>query len=83
MTTQTFPIAPGVRTHGTIVTPGTTVYNPPLSKLFIGTTGTLSVTLAGDSTAVALPNVPVGFVNDLAIVNVGTATTAGSIIGFS
>lgn len=77
-----FPETPvGPRTTGTIVTPGTLVYNPPLTKLYIGTTGTLVATMSNSGT-VTLPNVPVGWVDDLSIVNVGAATTASNITGF-
>lgn len=75
------PIPIGPRTNGTIVTPGTLVYNPPLTLLYIGTTGTLAATMSNGGT-VTLPNVPVGWINDLSIVNVGTVTTAGNITGF-
>ena len=78
------PIAPSVCQNGTIVTPGTTDYNPPLTSLWIG--GTVAVTLQlvlTQTGTVTLHNVPAGEMFDgLAILNVGTATTATDIVGF-
>jgi hypothetical protein len=75
------PIAPGVRTNGTIITPGTVVFNPPLTKLYIGGTGSIVAEMAGTGT-VTLTAVPAGsWINDLAIINIGTASATG-IIGF-
>jgi hypothetical protein len=79
MAVPQIPIGP--RQNAVAVTPGATVYNPPLTLLYIGTTGALTVTLANGGT-VTLPNVPVGWINDLAISNVGSATVASNITGF-
>lgn len=83
MAAATAPIAPGVATHAAIVTPGTVTYNPPLTQLWIGTTGSLVVTMANSVTPVTLSSVPAGtMLTNLNIVNVGTTTSAGSIVGF-
>lgn len=75
----TIPIGP--RQNAVAVVPGATVYNPPLTALYVGTTGALVLTLSNSGT-VTLPNVPVGWINDLSIVNVGSATVASNITGF-
>ena len=73
----------GLRTHGTIVTPGTLTYSPPLTKLFVGNSGTVAVILQGDTAAVAMSTIAAGtFIVDLAITNVTTATTATGLVGF-
>lgn len=77
-----YPPTPiGPRTNGVAVTPGATIYNPPLTLLYIGTTGALVVTMANGGT-VTLPNVPVGWIYDLAVTNVGAGTVASNITGF-
>lgn len=75
------PLNNGPRLNSVAVTPGTTTYNPPLTKLFITTGGTLAITSpqTGSVTFMA----PSNFVlDDVAILNVGSATTASGIIGF-
>ena len=74
------PSAPGVAGNGTIVTPGTQVFDPPLTSLWIGGTGSLVATMAQSGT-ITLIGVPVGMLN-LAVVNVGTATSCTNIVGF-
>ena len=77
------PISPGVRQNCVAITPGTTTYNPPLTKLYVGVTGNISVTLTQSGTAVLLSNVPVGFINDIAIYSIPSAsTTAQDMVGF-
>jgi hypothetical protein len=78
------PTAPsGARIHGMAITPGTTVYSPPLTSLWIGVSGSLVVTLAGDTVAVTIPLVPAATqFNDYQIINVGSATTCSDIVGF-
>lgn len=78
------PMAPTVRQHGTIVTPGTTTYSPPLTKLWVGNAGVVAIVCAGDTVAVNFGTVAAGtFINDIAISNVTTATTATGLLGFS
>lgn len=75
------PLSNGVRLNGTIVTPGTTTFNPPLTKLYVGVTGSIVAEMAGTGT-VTFTAVPAGtFINDVAIINIGTASATG-IIGF-
>lgn len=77
-----FPPAPlGPRANAVTVTPGATIYNPPLTLLWIGTGGTLAATMAQSGT-IALSPIPVGWLDDIAITNVGTATTCTNITGF-
>jgi len=81
MANNTGTVAGGIRGNGTIVTPGTLVYNPPLSSLYVGGAGNITLTMSNSGT-VTLTAVPVGtFINDLSIVNVGTAT-ATNLVGF-
>jgi hypothetical protein len=76
----TAPLPEGAEQHGTIITAGTTTYQPALTKIWVGVTGNLTVTLvSGDS--VTLTNVPVGMFTGLAITNVTTATATG-LVGF-
>lgn len=75
------PSAPSVRLNGTAVTPGMIDYNPPLTKLFVETGGTLVATMPQTGTVTMV--VPANFtLDDVAILNVGTATTATGITGF-
>ena len=75
------PAGAGVRQNGTIVTPGTLTYNPPLSKLYVGGAGNVTLVMTQSGT-VTLTGVPAGsFLNDLGITNVTTATATG-LVGF-
>jgi len=74
----------GVRTHGTIVTPGTTVYSPPLTGLWIGNAGTVAFIMSGDTLAVNLGSVSAGTLfHNFSISQVTTVTTATGLLGFS
>lgn len=75
------PISNAPRTNAVAVTPGATTYNPPLTKLWIGGTGTLVLTMVQSGT-VTLTAVPVGWVEDVAIYSIGGASTATNIVGF-
>lgn len=75
------PLSNGVRLNGTVVTPGTVVFNPPLTKLYVGSSGSIVAEMAQTGT-VTFTAVPAGsFINDVAIINIGTASATG-IIGF-
>lgn len=80
-----FPYSPsGPMAHGTAITKSdTTVYSPPLRAIWVGGTGNIKVTMAGDddAQAVTLQNVPVGMLT-LAVSKVWDATTATLLIGF-
>ena len=77
------PISNGVRLNAVAVTPGATTYNPPLTKLWVGVTGNISLTMAQTGTAVLLSNVPVGWINDVAVYSIpSSGTTATDIVGF-
>ena len=75
------PIPPGVRMNGTIVTAGTTVFNPPLTKLYIGGTGSVEAVMAQTGTVTFTGLTAGSFINDVAIINIGTASATG-LIGF-
>jgi hypothetical protein len=60
-----------------------TVYNPPLTALWVAGTGDIAVLLAGDDTPVTLTDVPVGMLFGFAISKVMSANTdATGIVGF-
>lgn len=65
------------------ITPGSTVYSPPLQWLWVGSTGNIAIQGVTDASPVTILNVPVG---PLALpYPVGmiptSGTTAGSMIG--
>lgn len=75
------PYPPGVRMNGTAVSAGTVVFDPPLTKLYVGGTGSIVAELAQSGTVTMLA-IPAGtFINDIAIINIGTASATG-LIGF-
>jgi DNA-binding beta-propeller fold protein YncE len=75
------PIGGGARLHSVAVTAATTVYNPPLTKLYVGGTGNITIVSPGTGT-VTLTAIPAGtFVDDVAILQLTTATATG-LIGF-
>lgn len=77
------PAPGGIFSNGTNITPGTLDYNPPLTRLWIGVAGTLVATTAGNAVVVTLAAVPSGsWITDVAIINIGTATTCADIVGF-
>lgn len=76
-----FPAARGVA----ITKSDSTVYAPPLRRIWVGGTGNIQVTMAGDddAAAVQLQNVPVGWLEGLAISKVWSANTSATLmIGF-
>ena len=48
--------------------------------LYVGTTGNLTVTMAGDGADVVLSNVPAGAILPIRVVKVKAATTASDIV---
>ena len=79
------PGAPGSSRLGlTITKSDTTVYNPPLSGIYIGGAGNLTIVMAGDDPAnpVTLTAPPVGSFLNLNIAQVMAATTATLLVGF-
>jgi DNA-binding beta-propeller fold protein YncE len=75
------PISPGVRLNGVAVTLGA-IFDPPLSKLYVGGTGNLVLILAQTGT-VTLSAVPAGtWVDGVAVISVGASSTATNIVGF-
>lgn len=76
------PIAPGVCLNGISVIAGTTVYNPPLAKLWVGGTGSITITMAQTGLALVLGSIPAGtMIENIAILSV-TAATATGLVGF-
>ncbi len=81
------PSAPGTPGHAITVTPSdTTVYNPPLKALWIGTasSGALAILAPGDTVPVTLAGMPAGWFSAIAISKVMATNTTGltGIIGF-
>jgi hypothetical protein len=75
------PIAPGVSLNGEVINAGTVVYNPPLTKLYVGGTGNITAVMAQTGT-VTFTAVPTGsWIKDVAIIQV-TTSTATSVLGF-
>lgn len=75
------PIAPGVRLNAVAVTPGATIFNPPLTALYVGGAGNITITMA-QTGSVTLTAVPAGtMLKDIAILSV-TAAAATGLIGF-
>lgn len=77
------PDGPGVR--GVAVTKSdTTVYDPPLRKIWVGGAGDVAVLFIGDTVAVTLSAVPAGTMLDACVTKVmSTNTTATLITGLS
>lgn len=60
----------------------TTVYSPPLRRVYIGTTGNIALLAQNDTVAVTFETVPAGTVLDVCAVKVmSTGTTASNIVG--
>ena len=59
-----------------------TVYNPPLRQLYIGTTGDVTVETQ-EGTTIVFKGVPAGaFIGPFFVSKVKAATAAGDIVGF-
>jgi hypothetical protein len=74
------PFAPGVRQNAAIINAGTVGYNPPLTKLYAGGAGNVTLVLTQSGT-VTVSMVAGGSLSDVAIYQVTTATATG-LIGF-
>jgi hypothetical protein len=71
----------GSAQNGTIVTPGTLAYSPPLRTLYVGGAGSVTLVMSQTGT-VTLETLAAGtFVDGLEIVQV-TSATATPLIGF-
>lgn len=90
MATQAFnPGSPGVAAgpgaHAVAITKSdTTVYTPPLKSLWVTTTGDIAIIPAGDTTAVTIAAVPVGWFQTPVMISkvMSTNTTAIISLGF-
>lgn len=83
MPISTDPIAPSVAGYGFAdLTPDDDViYSPPLTVLYVGGTGHLSLTLGNDGTAVLLSDVPQGtFITCFAISRVNDSDTTATLL---
>jgi hypothetical protein len=75
------PIPPGPSLNAVAVTAGATVYNPPLTKLWVGGTGNVTIEMPQTGT-VTLTSIPAGtMLDNIAILSVPTATATG-LVGF-
>jgi hypothetical protein len=74
------PTAPGVRMNSVVVNAGTVAYNPPLTKLYAGGAGDVTIVSPATGT-VTLGMVAGGSLSDVGIYQVTTATATG-LIGF-
>ena len=60
-----------------------TTYTPPLSGLYIGTSGDVAVILEGDASAVTIPDLAAGVIHNLRVSKVmSTNTEPSDIVGF-
>ena len=79
-----FLSSPGPVNHLVAVTKSnTTVYSPPLTKLYVGGTGDVALLASGDTVAQTIAGVAAGvWIVDVAIQKVmSTGTTATELIG--
>lgn len=84
MATQYIPSAPGDATHAVTVVPSdTTIFSPPLSQLYVGVAGDLSILMMGDTVPVLLKAAPLGMLSGMLIQKVmTTGTAATTMVGF-
>lgn len=82
--TQYIPAAPGDATHGFTITPGATVFSPPLSSIWVPSTGNITLLMMGDTVAVTLTAAPVGMITGILVQQITAFSgSTGSLIGFS
>lgn len=77
------PVAPGASSHGfAIVKSDTTIFSPPISRLWVGGVGNVAVIMANDTAPVTFTAVAAGTMLEIQCTQVmSTNTTATLMVG--